>query len=117
MRLFSTAALVGLLGTSAHATGGMVCQTAGVQPIETAIVISHTVVPSVVSARLHDGLRAIPVHVAQSWLDAGELRLDLVDPNAIRRELRLRVKRTRGVYDGTLWRAGKQRWVRCRESE
>ncbi|WP_458390115.1 hypothetical protein [Sphingomonas sp. F9_3S_D5_B_2] len=92
----------------------MICRTAGVRPIELGLVISHTAVPAVISARLREGTRDVPVQVAQSWLEASELRLDLVDPNAVRHELRLRTKRAGRTYDGTLWRAGKQRWVRCR---
>ncbi len=116
MRIFIAAALVSLLiATPAHATGGLICRTAGSHPIEATFVISHTVVPSVVSARLRDSGRDVPVRVAQSWLEPNELRLDLVDLNAVRHELRLRVKRNGRTYDGALWRAAKRRWVRCRE--
>jgi hypothetical protein len=114
MRMFSALAVVLVIGTSAHATSGMICRAAGERPIEAAIVISHTAVPSVVSARLLDGTRDVSVQVAQAWLEAGELRLDLVDPNALRHELRLHVRRSGRSYDGTLWRAGQRRWVRCR---
>ena len=116
MRIFIPAALVNLLiATPAHATGGLICRTAGSRPIEATVVISHTIVPSVVSARLRDSGRDVPVQVAQSWLEPNELRLDLVDLNAGRHELRLRVKRNGRTYDGTLWRAAERRWVRCRE--
>ena len=101
--------------TPAFATGGLVCQTAGPRPIEVAAVISHTAVSSVVSARLTDNGRAIPVAVAQSWLEPNEFRLDLTDRNAVRHELRLRVKSRGSSYDGSLWRGGERRWVRCRE--
>lgn len=99
----------------AAATGGLVCRTADARPIDVSLVIGHTAVPSVVSARLRDGGAAVPVQVAQAWLEANEFRLDLVDPNAVRHELRLRAKRNGRTYDGTLWRGGKARWVRCRE--
>lgn len=101
--------------TPAFATGGLVCRTAGAHPVEVAAVISHTAVSSVVSARLTDNGREIPVTVAQSWLDPNELRLDLTDKNASRHELRLRVKNMGRNYDGSLWRLGRRRWVRCRE--
>ena len=101
--------------TPAQATGGLVCRTAGPNPIEAWLVISHTVVPSVVSARLSDRGRDVPVKLAQSWLEPSELRLDLTDDNAMRHELRLRVKRNGSAYDGSLWRNGFRRWVRCRE--
>lgn len=99
----------------AHATGGLVCRNAGAPLTQVALVISHTAVSSVVSARLTDNRREVPVAVAQSWLEPNEIRLDLTDRNAVRHELRLRAKRNGSVYDGAIWRGGKRRWVRCRE--
>ena len=99
----------------AFATGGLICRTAGQRPMQLALVISHTAVSSVVSARLTDHGREVPVVVAQSWLEPNELRLDLTDTNAARHELRLRAKRNGGVYDGAIWRGGERRWIRCRE--
>lgn len=101
--------------TPAFATGGMICRTAGAQPIEIALVISHTAVPSVVSARLTEKGRDIPVSVAQSWMETNQLRLDLTDKQAMRHEARLHVAAKGRVFDGSLWRSGKRRWVRCRE--
>jgi hypothetical protein len=103
------------MATPAVATGGLVCRTAGQRPLELSLVIGHTVVSSVVSARLRDNRRNVPVTVAQSWLDPNEVRLDLVDPNAVRHELRLRARKNDRGYDGTVWRGGHRRWVRCRE--
>ncbi len=99
----------------AFATGGLVCRTANAPSLQVALVISHTAVSSIVSARLTDNRREVPVAVAQSWLEPNEIRLDLTDRNAVRHELRLRAKRKGNVYDGTIWRGGKRRWVRCRE--
>jgi len=99
----------------AQATGGLVCRTAGASPIDVSLVIGHAAVSNVVSARLTDNARGVAVRVAQSWIDANEVRLDLTDPQAMRHELRLVVKRRGNVYDGSLWRSGKRRWVRCRE--
>ena len=99
----------------AQATGGLVCRTAGASPIDVALVIGHAAVSNVVSARLTDNARGIPVRVAQAWIDANEVRLDLTDPQAMRHELRMVVKRRGNVYDGSLRRGGKRRWVRCRE--
>ena len=104
-----------LAAAPAHATGGLICRTAGAKPIETWVVVSHTAVSAVVSARLADNGRDIPVAVAQSWLDPNEFRLDLTDKNAVRHELRIRTKVNGSFYDGSLWRGGKRRWVRCRE--
>ena len=99
----------------AHATGGLQCLTAGDRPIDLRLVISHAAVSAIASARLIDGGRDVPVAVAQSWLDREGLRLDLVDRNAERHLLRLRATASRHGYDGSLWRGGKRRWVRCRE--
>lgn len=116
MRMLITSALLSLLAAApAHATGRLVCRTAGSHPTEIDLVISHTVVPSIVSARLRDGGREVPVRVAQSWLEPNGLRLDLVDSNAVRHELRMSVKRNGRAYDGTLQRAAERRWVRCRD--
>jgi hypothetical protein len=116
MRHLLLALPLGLLAASpAQATGGLICRTAGAKPIELALVISHTAVSAVVSARLSDNGRNVPVSLAQAWLEPDEVRLDLVNKNATRHELRLRVKRNGRNYDGTLWRLGQRRWVRCRE--
>ena len=102
--------------TPAHATSGLFCSTAGADPIELQLVIGHAALPTVVQARLRHGERDVPVTVAQSWLEPNEVRVDLTDPEAARHELRLRVRARGDAYDGSLWRLGKRRWVRCRES-
>ncbi len=99
----------------AHAVGGMLCRTAGARPIDLRLVISRTAVPTVVSARLLDAGREVAVALTQSWIDPGELRLDLVDRNAQRHELRLRARKNGRGYDGSVWRGGRRHWVRCRE--
>ncbi len=103
------------LAAPAHATGGLLCRTAGARPIDLRLVISHTAVPAVVSARLIDNRRDVPVALAQSWIEPDEVRVDLVDRNAQRHELRLRARKNGRVYDGSVWRGGKRHWVRCRE--
>jgi hypothetical protein len=115
-KLLIPAATLLSVAAPAHATGGLVCRTAGARPIEAWFVVSHTVVPTIVSARLSDGGRDIPVKVAQSWLEPDEVRIDLTDSNAMRHELRLRAKLKASAYDGSLWRNGVRRWVRCREA-
>lgn len=115
MKKLFVAALAIATTTPAYATGGLVCRTAAPRPVEVALVISHTAVSAIVSARLRENGRQVPVAVAQSWLEPNEVRLDLTDRNATRHELRLRAKRNGGAYDGSLWRGGQRRWVRCRE--
>ena len=114
-KLFLALPLALAIATPAQATGGMVCRTAGPNPIEAWLVISHTAVPSVVSARLSDRGRNVPVKLAQSWLEPNEIRIDLTDPNAMRHEVRIRARINGSAYDGSLWRNGVRRWVRCRE--
>jgi hypothetical protein len=108
--------LMFLAAAPAKATGGLICRTAGQRPIEIALVVSHTAVSAVVSARLSQSGSNVPVSLAQAWLDPREIRVDLVDKQALRHELRLRATRRGTNYDGVLWRHGTQRWVRCRES-
>jgi hypothetical protein len=110
------AVLLLAVAAPAHATGGLICSTAGTRSVEAALVISHTAVPAIVSARLTEAGRNIPVRVAQAWLETGEIRIDLVDPNAVRHELRLRAKWNGRTFDGSIWRNAKRSWIRCRES-
>ncbi len=113
---FLLAALASMsVAAPAYASGGLLCRTAGARPIDLRLVISHTAVPTVVSARLIDAGREVPVVLAQSWIEPGEVRIDLVDRNARRHELRLRARKNDRVYDGNLWRGGRRHWVRCRE--
>lgn len=116
-RIFLVAGPLLLLATPAWATGGLICSTAGSRPVTLALVISHTAVPAVVSARLDENGRDVPVMTAQSWLDPSEVRIDLTDRNAMRHEARVRAtwRAKSRSYDGTLWRGGKRRWVRCQE--
>ncbi|QIL02012.1 hypothetical protein G7078_03900 [Sphingomonas sinipercae] len=104
-----------IAASPANATGGLVCRTAGTAPVDLSLVIGHAAVSTVVSARLTDNGRGVAVRIGQAWIDPDEVRLDLVDPRAMRHEARLVVKRRAGVYDGSLWRGGKRRWIRCRE--
>ena len=69
-----------------------------------------------IASRLIDRGRQVAVTPAQWWLDDRELRVLLVAPNAGKEEVRVLARRRGQVYDGSLWRGGKRRWVRCRES-
>lgn len=109
--------LVLFTAVPAQATGGMICRTAGPNPVQVSIGFGHAPgAPLIATAtRLSENGRNIPVSAPQWWLDDSELRLLLVDPTAMRREAIVRTKRNGHVYDGSLWRGGKRRWVRCRE--
>ena len=103
------------LAAPAHATGGFVCRTAGARPVEVSVGFGHVPGSPLIATRLLDSGRNVPVRQAQWWLDNSELRLLLTDPNAMRREVIIKARRNGHVYDGSLWRGGIQRWVRCRE--
>ncbi len=107
-------ALAGL-AAPAHATGGIVCRTAGPRPIEVAVGYGHVPGSPMILTRLIDNGRQVPVRQAQWWLDNSEVRLLLIAPDAHREELTLRARRNGYVYDGSVWRGAKRRWVRCQE--
>lgn len=107
--------LLAALATPAAATGGFVCRTAGPDPIEVSMGFGHAPGAPLFLTRLVDNGRNVPVIHPQWWLDNEELRLLLADPTAMRREVIIKAERNGHVYDGSLWRNGKRRWVRCRE--
>ena len=116
MKRILFALLLGVIASPAQATGGFVCRTAGAAPIELSLGFGHVPGSPLIATRLTDNRRHVPVKSAQWWLDNQELRLVLIDPTAMRQELVIRARRNGHVYDGSLWRNGAQRWVRCRES-
>ena len=116
MRLALSAVLLCAFATPAFATGGMTCRTAGARPVEVNVGFGHVPGAPIILSRLIDDGRNVPVSAPQWWLDDHEMRLVLVSPDAMRQELMLKVVRNGRVYDGSIWRGGKRRWVRCRES-
>ncbi len=107
--------LLFLAPSAAHATGGLVCRTAGPAPIEVSLGFPHGFGAPLFLTRLRDSGRDIPVSAPQWWLDNSEVRLLLFKPNEHSQELLLKARRNGHTYDGNLWRGGKRRWVRCRE--
>lgn len=105
------------ISAPAHATGGLACRTAGPRPIEVALGFGHVPSAGLFMARLVDNGREVPVSAPQWWMRASELRLALTSKDALREELILRAQWNDASksYDGSLWRAGRKRWVRCRE--
>jgi hypothetical protein len=83
--------------------------------IEVAVGFGHVPGSPLIATRLVDNGRKVPVEKAQWWLDNREMRLLLIAPGAQRQEVLVRVRRNGLVYDGSLWRGGQRRWVRCRE--
>ena len=112
--LFAIALIVS--ATSAQATGGFVCRTAGANPIQVSVGFGHVPGSPLILSRLTDDGRNVPVKPAQWWLDNDELRLVLIDPEARSEQVKLKAGRNLYTYDGSLWRNGQRRWVRCRES-
>ena len=100
----------------ADATGGLVCRTGGARPIEVSMGFGHVPGSPLILTRLLDNGRTVPVKPAQWWLDNDEVRLLLIDADARSQQLLLKARRNGLVYDGTLWRSGKRRWVRCRDN-
>ena len=100
----------------AIASGGLSCRTGGARPVQVDLAYGHVFGTGLVSSRLLDAGRTIPVEHPQWWLDRNEVRLVLTGPAAIREELRLVARRKGAHYDGSIWRNGQRRWVRCRES-
>ena len=115
-KCFTVLPLLFAAASPAHATGGMTCATAGSNGVHVSLVIGHTAGSPLVSARMDEGGRVVQVRAAQWWLDASELRLLLVDPEAARPELTIKARKNGRYYDGSLIRFGRSRWVRCRES-
>ena len=113
--LLPLAAAVVSFAAPANATGGLVCRTAVARPIEVSVGFGHVPGSPLLTSRLLDTGRNVPVTAAQWWFDDKELRLILVGPNALKQELLLRATRNGRTYDGIVWRGGHRRWVRCRE--
>lgn len=126
------ACLLLVTATPARATGGMECRPVrGAGPVLT-VGLTHGPVAQVISARLRHGRKefrtgghipAANLHtmiVGQSWVDREEVRLDLLDGQALRFEGQLRARfqpRLRGrPAVGTFVRNGRTWRVRCVEA-
>jgi len=107
--------LVFVAAAPARATGEFVCRTAGPRSVEVSVGFGHVPGSPLILTRLTDNGRIVPVQSAQWWFDNQEMRLLLIDPNARQEQLKLKAKRNRYTYDGTIWRNGQRHWVRCRE--
>jgi hypothetical protein len=107
-----------LLASPALATGGYTCRTGGAKPVTVSVGFGHVPGSPLIreATRLVADGRNVPVIAPQWWLDHNELRLLLADPAALRREAIIKARRNGSTYDGSIWRGGKRRWIRCRES-
>jgi hypothetical protein len=118
--------------TPALATGGFRCTPTSGRGGPTLVVAhGHGIVSSVIGARLQHGRtvlqtgglvaegRVQPMIVGQSWIDREEVKIDLLDSNAMRFEGQLRARVQQGARGftaiGTLARNGRTWRVRCVE--
>jgi hypothetical protein len=117
-RILTCFFLAGLAPAPAHATGGFLCRTAGVRPIQASVGFGHAAGAPLLqdATRLTDNGRNVPVTAPQWWFDGTELRLLLADTAGMRREAIIKARRNGHSFDGSLWRGGKRYWVRCREA-
>ena len=115
------AAPVLVLAAPAIATGGFDCRATDGSGIGLSGTIGHVAGSPLVAAVLVLDGRTLPtatarpqVAIGRSWIDAREIRVDLVDPQATRFEAKLRVRiMTRLGATGTLRRDGATHPVRC----
>ena len=105
-----------LLASPAYATGGFQCRTAADPRIEITLGFGHTAGSALFSQRLRVDGKDIPVDAPQWWLDDGELRLVLTDPQANERLAVVKAVRKGDAYDGSVLYQGRHHWIRCRES-
>ena len=110
-----------LASTPAWATGGFECRTTDRSNISMTGTIGHTIASPLVTAQLRLGQRMLSttgarpqLAIGRSWIDSREIRVDLVDANAMRFEAQLRARiMTRIGATGTLVRNGRTHPVRC----
>lgn len=105
-----------VFSTPAWATGGIACKTAGPRPIEVVVGFGHVPGAPLIASRLIENGREIGVNAPQWWFDSSELRLVLTSKDAMREELVVKARRNGDLYDGSVLRNGRKRWIRCREN-
>jgi hypothetical protein len=102
--------------TPASATGGLECKSAGPRPLRMLVGFGHVPGAPLILTRLEDNGRNIEVTAPQWWFDRWGIRLLLVDKGGLREELLLKAADKNGHWDGSVWRNGLKRWVRCYEN-
>ena len=114
----AAAALAIFAASPASATSTIVCTADGWPGLDIAMVIGAT---GVVQATISVGGEEISTvgesgpRIGQAWIDATELKLDIVDANADQRLARLVARRRADVYAGTLQFRGRTIRIRCSE--
>lgn len=106
----------------AFATSTVTCTARGWPGMDIAMVVGHGAAASVVQATISLGGEEISTfgengpRLGQAWIDANELKFDIVDANAERRLARLETRRRGRFYVGTLSFRGRTIRVRCEEA-
>ena len=100
----------------ASATGGLECKTAGPRPLRIVVGFGHVPGAPLILTRLEDSGRNIAVTAPQWWFDRWGIRLLLVAKDGWREEALLKAVDKKGHWDGSVWRNGRKRWVRCYEN-
>lgn len=114
----AAAALAFFAATPAFATSTIACTASGWPGMDIMVVVGAT---GVVQATISVGGEEISTagengpRIGQAWIDAAELKLDIVDANADHRLARLVTRRQGDVYAGTLQFRGRTIRVRCSE--
>ena len=110
--------LFAAMSSPAKATGGLLCRTADAQPLEVSLGFGHVPAAGLFRAELRDGDRKIVVDATQWWMQGNELRLAMRHKSTF--EMAAVVianwNEKARAYDGSIWRNGRKRWVRCREA-
>ncbi|WP_114954449.1 hypothetical protein [Sphingosinicella terrae] len=110
-----------LVASPALATGGFDCRATDGSGIMLSGTIGRVITSPLVAAHLRLGDRTLAttdadpeIRIGRSWIDERELRVDLVDADAMRFEAQLRTRiGGRGRGAGTLVRNGVTHPVRC----
>ena len=109
-----------LAASPAFATGGFNCRADDGSGLALAGTVGHTITSPLVGARLELGGRILStadaqpqIAIGRSWIDDREIRVDLIDSQALRLEAELRATRDRRGWRGTLTRDGARRQVIC----
>jgi hypothetical protein len=108
------------LAAPALATGGFDCRATDGSNIGISGSLGRVVGNPLLGASLQLGERTLStagdrpeIAVGRSWIDEREIRVDLIDPQALRFEAQLRARMTRSGATGTLVREGRTYRVRC----
>jgi hypothetical protein len=114
----TAAAALFLAATPAFATSSIACTAEGWPGLDIGIVIGATGVVQATISLGGEEISTVGEHgprIGQAWIDANELKLDIVDANADQRLARLIARRRGDAYFGSLQFRGRTIRIRCSE--